>query len=136
QGYSSKFISGVTIPLPEPGTKLKKQLAPLRAGEPNAENGELKYEHFSIKMNKSKHLAMFTATNIDGQTYLTVSRTTGLVVPGEEGERWFKDPRISESFWTGQDFYSAWSDYFDRGHLTRRTDPTWGTNAQAERANA
>jgi endonuclease G len=43
---------------------------------------------------------------------------------------------MSESFWTGQDFYSEWSIYFDRGHLTRRTDPTWGSEEEAERANA
>jgi endonuclease G len=135
KGYNPKFIPGVDIPMPEPTAKLAQQVAPLRQGEANAAGGELKYEHFSLKMNKSKHLAIFTATNIDGETYLTVSRTTGQVVPGEEGERWFKDPRISETFWTGQDFYSDWSNYFDRGHLTRRTDPTWGTNDEAERAN-
>jgi endonuclease G len=134
-GYDPDFIPGVSIPLPKPDTKLAKQIAPLRATEPNSAGGELKYEHFSVKMNKSKRIAMFTATNIDGTTYLNVDRTTGLVT-GPEGDKWFKDPRISEAFWTGQDFYSVWSNYFDRGHLTRRTDPTWGTNDEAERANA
>ncbi len=43
---------------------------------------------------------------------------------------------MSQAFYLGQDFYSAWSTYFDRGHLTRRTDPTWGDAATAERANA
>jgi endonuclease G len=87
-------------------------------------------------MHKVKRLAIFTATNIDGATYLKVDRDTGRVTDGQEGETWYKDPRISESFWTGQDFYSQWSIFFDRGHLTRRTDPTWGTPADAERANA
>jgi endonuclease G, mitochondrial len=32
--------------------------------------------------------------------------------------------------------HSEWSTYFDRGHLTRRTDPTWGSETEAERANA
>jgi endonuclease G len=78
---------------------------------------------------------VFTATNIDGERYLTVDRTTGQVNEAE-GEVWFKDPRISASFFLDQTFYSAWSTYFDRGHLTRRTDPTWGTKEEAERANA
>lgn len=134
-GYDPTFIPGFAVPLPELGAKLAKQIAPLRAGEPDAAAGELKYEHFSIKMNKSKRLAIFTATNIDGERYLAVDRDTGQVA-GSEGEKWFKDPRMSESFWTGQDFYSEWSNYFDRGHLTRRTDPTWGNENQAERANA
>jgi len=86
-------------------------------------------------MNKSKRIAIFTATNIDGPTYLNVDRDTGLVREAE-GETWFKDPRISASFFLDQTFYSAWSTYFDRGHLTRRTDPTWGSDEQAERANA
>jgi endonuclease G len=136
KGYDPRFIPGENLPLPELSASLKKQIAPLRAGEPNADEGELKYEHFSLKMSKSKHLAIFTATNIDGKKYLEVNRATGEVSNGSEGDRWFKDPRISESFWTGQDFYDSGSIYFDRGHLTRRNDPTWGTVAQAERANA
>ena len=47
-----------------------------------------------------------------------------------------KDPRVSASFFLDQTFYSAWSNLFDRGHLTRRTDPDWGTKDEAERANA
>jgi endonuclease G len=135
-GYDPDFIPGFKIGLPEPSPSLAKQIAPLRAGEADASKGELKYQHFSIKMHKAKHLAMFTATNIDGTRYLAVDRKTGEVSAGAEGDKWFKDSRISESFWTGQEFYTDWSDYFDRGHLTRRTDPTWGTTAEAERANA
>jgi endonuclease G, mitochondrial len=133
-GYDPAFVPGVNIPLPVPDTKLAKQIAPLRAGEPNAASGELKYEHFSIKLNKTRRMAMFTATNIDGETYLEVDRKTGKV--RAEGETWFIDPRVSESFFLDQSFYSGWSTYFDRGHLTRRTDPTWGTDEEAERANA
>ncbi len=135
-GYRADFIPGLDIPLPEPNLKLANQIATLRGNMPDASEGELKYEHFSIKMNKAKRVAMFTATNIDGPTYLRVARETGLVSAGAEGETWFTDPRISESFVIGQDFYSAWSLYFDRGHLTRRTDPTWGTADEAERANS
>jgi len=134
-GYDPKFIPGVTVPLPVAGAGLAGQVAPLRAGEADAAAGELKYEHFSVKMNKGKRMAMFTATNIDGESYLTVDRKTGQVTAAE-GETWFKDDRISASFFIDQNFYSAWSVYFDRGHLTRRTDPTWGTEEEAERANA
>jgi endonuclease G, mitochondrial len=135
-GYDPDFIPGVHIPLPEPNPKLAKQVASLRAGEANAAGGELEYEHFSIKMNKSKRIALFTATNIDGETYLVVDRKTGEVTGGAEGETWFSDPRVSSSFFLDQSFYSAWSHLFDRGHLTRRTDPTWGDDDTAKRANA
>ena len=95
----------------------------------------MKYEHFSLKMHKARRVAIFTATNIDGETYLVVDRSTG-EVSQPEGETWFKDPRVSASFFLDQTFYSDWSTYFDRGHLTRRNDPTWGTKDEAERANA
>lgn len=134
-GYDSGFIPGLELPLPQPSATLARQIAALRAGEPAAAQGELKYEHFSLKVNKSKRIAVFTATNIDGETYLEVDRKTGQP-NASEGEVWFKDPRISASFLLDQTFYSAWSTYFDRGHLTRRTDPTWGSPEEAARANA
>lgn len=134
-GYDPRFIPGLQLPLPSPSAALRKQIAALRPEEANAADGELKYEHFSLKVNKAKRIAAFTATNIDGATYLEVDRTSGQV-NASEGEVWFKDPRISASFFLDQTFYSAWSTYFDRGHLTRRTDPTWGTAEEAERANA
>ncbi|MGL5116431.1 MAG: DNA/RNA non-specific endonuclease, partial [Beijerinckiaceae bacterium] len=135
-GYFPGFIPGVTINLPEMTPELRKAVAPLRAGEVDAEGGELKYQHFSIRMNKLKRIAIFSATNIDGETYLAVDRDTGRVVSAAEGESWAKDPRISPNFTLNQDFYSEWSIFFDRGHLTRRTDPTWGEDDTAERANA
>ncbi|MDA9448236.1 DNA/RNA non-specific endonuclease [Bradyrhizobium sp. CCBAU 21360] len=135
-GYDPRFVHGVTFPLPTPVGKLAKQIAPLRAGEQNAEAGELKYEHFSIKMNKAKKMALFTATNIDGKSFLNVDRSTGEVTDGAEGETWYGDPRISASFFIDQTFYSGWSNLFDRGHLTRRMDPDWGSKEEAERANA
>ncbi|ADG18314.1 DNA/RNA non-specific endonuclease [Paraburkholderia atlantica] len=103
--------------------------------QPDPTKGELKYEHFSLILHKSKRMAMFTATNIDGQRYLEVDRKTGKV-NSSEGDVWFKDPRVSNSFFLDQTFYSQWSTYFDRGHLTRRSDPTWGTPDEAERPNA
>jgi endonuclease G, mitochondrial len=132
-GYNPDFIDGSSVPLPV--VTDVSQVAPLRAQEADFEAGELKYEHFSLKMNKSKRIALFTATNIDGASYLSVDRKTGQV-SNSEGETWFKDVRISASYFLDQTFYSAWSSYFDRGHLTRRSDPTWGNNQTAARANA
>ena len=135
-GYQADFLPRASISLPQPDAALKKQVAPLRASEPAAVGGLLKYEHFSLKLHRTRRVAIYTATNIDGDTYLKVDRATGQVSSAQEADTWFKDPRISESFYLGQDFYSSTSRYFDRGHLTRRSDPTWGTPAEAERANA
>lgn len=96
----------------------------------------LKYQNFSVVMDRQRRFALVTATNIDGETYLSVDRKTGRV-GDSEGETWYKDRRISDEYYIGQAFYSDWSHKFDRGHLTRRNDPTWGESAKvAERANA
>jgi endonuclease G len=135
-GYAPDFIAGRKIPLPKLALPaLVAQLAPLHPDVATAKTGELKYQNFSVKINQATRIAIFTATNIDGPTYLNVDRQTGHVT-GSEGDNWFKDTRISASYVLDQTFYGGWSDYFDRGHLTRRTDPTWGTPAEAERANA
>jgi endonuclease G, mitochondrial len=133
-GYAPGFLEGHDLPLPS--LKDANWIAPLRAGEPNADKGELRYQHFSLKLHRTRRVALFTATNIDGETYLRVNRKTGRVSGNAEGETWFRDPRVSAGFYLDQSFYSEWSTYFDRGHLTRRTDPTWGDVATAERANA
>ena len=136
-GYASDFLPGLQVLLPGLSPTLSKQVAPLRTGEAAAQAGLLNYQHFSLVMHKTRRVAIFTATNIDGDTYKNVNRKTGQVSnDSQEGDTWFKDTRISESFYLGQSFYSASSDYFDRGHLTRRSDPTWGTPESAERANA
>jgi endonuclease G, mitochondrial len=136
KGFITDFLPGVNVELPILSAGIKSSLAPLRASEPDANEGELKYQHFSIKMHRSKKMAIFTATNIDGVEYLIVDRKTNEVSSPAESERWFEDPRISSSFFLDQSFYSEWSTFFDRGHLTRRTDPTWGNEEDALRANA
>lgn len=135
-GYQEDFIPGVAVKLPEPKAELAKQIGTLRADQEGFEKGILNYEHFSLVMNKTKRIAMFTATNIDGETYVAIDRKTGRPTDAQEGETWWIDPRISASFFLDQSFYSNWSIYFDRGHLTRRTDPTWGEPEIAIRANA
>ncbi|OWT71454.1 MULTISPECIES: DNA/RNA non-specific endonuclease [unclassified Achromobacter] len=84
---------------------------------------------------KARRLALFTATNIDGATWLAIDRKTGQPAAEQpEGDVWYNDSRINTTYTVGQAFYSGWSHLFDRGHLTRREDPNWGKFAT--RANA
>jgi endonuclease G len=130
-GYDPKFLDGFVVPLPVADPKL---VAPLNHGA-HATAGELMYEHFSVKLHARKRMALFTATNVDGKTYLEIDRKTGQPRP-EASEKWFPDPRIDAKYFLGAGFYAEWSSYFDRGHLTRRSDPTWGDGDTATRANA
>ena len=88
-------------------------------------------------MHKTGRVAIFTATNIDGDIYKNVHRKTGQVSAGnQQGNIRFKDTGISEDFNFGQAFNAVSSDYLDRGRLTGRSDPTCGTPGAAKRANA
>lgn len=132
-GFDNKFVSGVPVNLAKLVKPLTDRIAPLADG---TALGELKYQNFSVIMDNQRDLALVTATNLDGDSYMRVDRKTGKVVDAE-GETWYKDRRISDEYYLGQTFYSGWSHKFDRGHLTRRNDPTWGaTEEEAERANA
>ena len=73
----------------------------------------------------------------------------------ESSEAWFEDPRIEHAEQTPPDFYAKQTAFdssgdeienkrkrehlnriFQQGHLTRRQDPTWGSNTSVLRANA
>jgi endonuclease G, mitochondrial len=100
---------------------------------------ELKYQHFSVVVNKARRMAFFTAVNINGATWVDIDRDTGQPKESAEAtEKWFEDPRIVNDDQTHQDLYDAQKPkrLFDRGHLVRRLDPTWGSDAKAVKANA
>jgi endonuclease G len=135
KGFDAGFLAGLTL---DPASFLKPreaEIAALLDGRSGLA-ARLDYEHFSLFMSAPRKLAFLTATNIDAEHYIVIDRDTGLPKVGPEGDTWVDDPRLATQARVGQDFYSDWSSLFDRGHLTRRTDPTWGTPEQAVRANA
>lgn len=135
-GFDSQFVPGLEIDLARIIGPVKKKIAALLEPAEGRARGELIYENFSVFMHKAHRIAALTATNIDGETYIAIDRKTGEPAseqPRAEGDSWYKDPRVNESLTLNNDFYSGWSHLFDRGHLTRRNDPTWGANAR--RAN-
>nr|MDQ3623274.1 DNA/RNA non-specific endonuclease [Verrucomicrobiota bacterium] len=139
QGYNPRFLKGFTVPMP----KLSKGQRDTAAKLKNPKNGddplELKYTHFSIKMNVERRMAYFTACHIDGSTWINIDRDTGLPrEAAEAAETWVDDPRIDSEAQCEQSLYDAQKPkrIFDRGHLVRRQDPTWGPEKRAIRANA
>lgn len=134
-GFDQDFVEGVTVDLDRIVDPVKAWVTPLKADQPQADRGELQYQNFSVILCTDRRLAWISAANIDGDEYLRVDRESGEVV-GSEGESWYVDQRIDREAYLDQDFYGGWSHIFDRGHLTRRNDPTWGTETEAKRANA
>ena len=113
-GYDPTFLGqGFDVPLPALGEALIDDVAQTADGK-----RVLDYMHFSIAMSKSRRLAFYTAVNIDGNQLVDVKRSN---------DRWYFDPRIDEAYQIGPEFYQ--SNDIDRGHLVRRRDPNWGTDA-------
>jgi endonuclease G len=138
RGYNANFLS-TKVPLP----KLSDAQRAIAARKKNVNAGEdpfeLKYQHFSVVVNKARRMAFFTAVNINGATWIDIDRDTGLPKESAEAsEKWFEDPRLEDEDQSHQDLYDDQKPkrLFDRGHLVRRLDPTWGSDAKAVKANA
>src|SRR4051794_22358966 len=84
----------------------------------------LHYTHFSVLVRPDRRLAATTAVGIDGASLRDIERD----------DDWRFDPRLEESAQTGNDVYA--DNDLDRGHLVRRRDPAWGSDSEAQAANA
>lgn len=132
-GFDARFVRDIDIDLSELVSPFQDRITPLKSSQDDHERGELKYQNFSVMMDREYRLARITATNIHERHYIDIDRETGAP---REGETWYIERRIRRDAFVDQSFYGVWSHIFDRGHLTRRNDPTWGDATEAKRANA
>lgn len=116
-GYDQRFLS-TEVPTPRLSTSQRADAFKL------AGKHLIPYTHFSVCVSKSRGLARFVAWNIDGGRMRRISR---------RGTRFLLDPRVNEEFQHGNELYR--NNSLDRGHIARRADLTWGSNAEAKRAN-
>ena len=133
-GYLADFLGkgGLVVPLPKIPASLKSKVATLK-GKPS--QSELKYFNYSVVLHKVRKLAFFSVVNIDGGQQQDVGK--------REGDSWLRDPRIDSSFQIGNEFYGKQKTLevdrtqnpFDRGHLVRRLDATWGTTVDLAKAH-
>lgn len=124
-GYRPDFIGKgkLSVPLPKIPTSLKSKIATFKT---SSSQSELKYFNYSVVMNKERKLAFFSCVNIDANEQQDVGK--------REGDSWLRDPRIDNKFQIGDEFYGKQATLeadrtanpFDRGHLVRRLDATWG----------
>ncbi|MGZ6184939.1 MAG: DNA/RNA non-specific endonuclease [Candidatus Binataceae bacterium] len=84
---------------------------------------ELRYEHFSVIMSRSRRMCILSAVNIDGNQSKKSARVS-----------WKWDPRIPRDQQIMKECYGS-PPKFSRGHMTRREDPGWGTPTVAKRGN-
>jgi endonuclease G len=118
-GYDPQFI-GVKVPLP----RVRNTKDVLKFPWNGRQESELKYEHFSVVMSRSRRLCIFSAGNIDGATFRRLKRPS-----------WRLDGRIPVSQQIRDECYGN-EPKFARGHMTRREDPIWGEPDEAALGNS
>jgi endonuclease G len=117
-GYRPDFL-GVDVPLPQ----VVRDAADILPIEGGGAANELRYEHYSVVMSRSRRMCFFSAVNISGGQ----SRKSKRV-----GWKW--DPRLPREQQIMNECYGN-PPRFSRGHMTRREDPGWGDDATAKRGN-
>lgn len=85
------------------------------------EGYEIKYTHFSTFQHKIRRLPLIAASNICGEEYNA---------KGRDGDPWHDCEQIDTKYQLDNDFYAKDYNTFDRGHLVRRVDPSWGINSE------
>lgn len=119
EGYDPAFLADQPVPLPTMDATLEADLAtPSDATDDRPH--ELRYTHFSVLYSRGRRTPRVTAVNIDGEQTRKIKR-----IPPD---KWAFDLRIAQALQLGQGYYAG---DFDRGHLVRREDPNWGSDAQA-----
>lgn len=121
EGYLEDFI-GTNVIIPLPIIANTSDVLKYTDTE-GLEQSELKYQHFSVAMSATRRLCYYSAVNIDGKNSKRKKRTS-----------WRYDPRIPRSAQIKGECYGN-PPKFSRGHMTRREDPVWGTDAAASRGN-
>lgn len=127
-GYDSNFITGYKVPFPILPGKLYRQTAKLTGKR----GYKIPYSHHSIVMHKMRKLAIFAASNIDGISWMPISRKG----------RFVKDLiNIGAEHQLGSEFYDAISgskttgkNDFDQGHLISFQEILWGSEEDKQAA--
>jgi endonuclease G len=125
RGYDEQFL-GIGVPLPQ--VRHESRVSRLEDGA-----YVLPYEHFSVVQDKERRLALFTAANVDakparkrpepGRDY---SRRGLAGLRDTDREKWFTDPRIPAVDQLPDRFFTRDRGAFDKGHIVRREDVSWG----------
>ncbi|MEN3325529.1 MAG: endonuclease mitochondrial [Acidobacteriota bacterium] len=119
EGYKSDFLGEFDIPLPE----IQALQDILTFSEQNETRFVLRYQHFSVVMNARRRMCFFSAVNLNGKESRRSKRGP-----------WKTDPRIPKGTQIKDECYGN-PPKFSRGHMTRREDPAWGNEVEADLGN-
>lgn len=124
-GYDPHFLEDISVPLPLiTSDQMKSDTSEVQLDARKHDDPyELAYYNYSVYLNKRRRTAWFSAANVDGDQRPQIGK--------RQGDRWYRDTRISKSEQLGQD---AFEPGIDRGHLTRREDTAWGPDIESATA--
>ena len=114
RGYREDFLAGQLVPLPT-----------MRPDVAAVAEGPIHHSRFSLVQHRERHLAIFTAHNVEGTSHIDG-------IPREDDFRF--DPLVEEAIQVDNErgyLHNPW----DRGHLVRRESMHWGDRAQAVQAD-
>ncbi|MFT5471635.1 MAG: DNA/RNA endonuclease G (NUC1), partial [Verrucomicrobiales bacterium] len=123
-GFDVSFLGGSQhhVPLPVFSSVVEEQAVIVNSSADGADRFRLDYMHFSVAMNGQRRFPIYSAVNIDGTQ-----------LRGAPRKGWKFDSRIDKTLQAGNDVYKH--NDLDKGHMTRRLDPVWGTPHVADIAN-
>ncbi len=132
EGYNPDFLEGIKIDFPTVDEEKIKELVKNEDGKVYI----LPYHHFSLVMNKSRRLMMWSAVNVDYDE----SKRFKDIFPKRASfgsDKWILDERIPTQYQiTDNELYKP-AKKVDRGHIVRREDNAWGNNpTEVEYANS
>lgn len=116
-GYTRNFL-GVAIEAPKLSHAQNQDAFSLNG------SNRIHYTHFSLALSTLRRFAFWVAWNIDGGRLRKI---------GRKGLRFKFDSRIPDTFQIGDELYG--DNRLDRGHIARRADLVWGSDAEARQAN-
>ncbi|CAH0254388.1 DNA/RNA non-specific endonuclease [Roseomonas sp. CECT 9278] len=133
-GFDTDFLEasgGLQVPLPTVAHQRRAEMLARADGTPWI----LHYHHFSLEMNLTRRMQMWSAVNVDYDPDRKTKREGGR--KGFGTDKWIADPRIpalAQIF--DAEFYKP-AGNIDRGHVVRREDNAWGeSETEIEFANS
>ncbi len=124
KGYQSRFLgNNFNIAMPQPKNTIKKFIA--KVG--NGDSLVLKYFNYSTIFHSVRMMPIISAINIDGNPSKRLDESARKDV-------WLRDKRLSFDIQLSDSYYKGSG--FDRGHMSRREDANWGSNAEIAKRNA
>jgi endonuclease G, mitochondrial len=122
-GYDESFL-GITVPRPRTSASRLSEM--LKDGSSEL---VLPYHNYSLAMNKTRRLQMWSAANVD---YSPAARRWFGGRESFGSDKWIPDPRIPAKYQImDAEAYSP-SRSLQRGHMVRREDAAWGRSRKTQ----